>query len=242
MSDRCLVSVAVGDPYPELQVRLAASLDRVADCTPRCFWNGRYPPHSPTQEQAQYAFKVHALREAHRRGHSQLLWLDAGVEALKPLGELWAAFSQLGHYFLPNGYRLGNWCSDEALSLLQLTREQAWDIPLITGTVMGFDLSQPEVLLVFEHWERLTAQGAMNGAHINAAVADRVMPVVGAKSTGTVSTDWRVYGHRHDESVLSALIHRAGLSLADSELCSSSRNVGPQTILAGRGIRPRPVE
>ncbi|KKK96324.1 hypothetical protein LCGC14_2663880, partial [marine sediment metagenome] len=50
----CVVSVAIGSWYPRGQVRLAKSLTEQGYNGDLLFWNGEYPPGSPTHREAPY--------------------------------------------------------------------------------------------------------------------------------------------------------------------------------------------
>jgi hypothetical protein len=220
---------------------LVKSLEGVNEHSPRLFWKSSYPPGSPRHEDCQYAFKYYAFKEAVRQGFIELLWLDAGMTALKPLQAIWDLVAHEGYFFIPNGYSLGNWCSDTALRVLGLSREEAFDVPLISGSVFGLNMRNTTAKRIYKNWGFYTAAGAMNGAHINALVAEKVVPILGARPIGPVSSDSRVFGHRHDESVLSVWVLRESLTLSPGELCSPPGEQQASTVLIGRGVRPRQV-
>ena len=75
MSARYIVSVATGG-YVPLQERLMESLRSAGYRDAVIRWTNELPPGSPSHEDVPYGFKVFAIQEAFRRGHTSILWLS----------------------------------------------------------------------------------------------------------------------------------------------------------------------
>ncbi len=211
---RGVVSVANGIPYTEWQRDLDQSLKTVGETATSLFWNGTYPPDCPIHIMAPFAFKYYAIAEAYRLGYEQILWLDGSVIAVANLQPMWDRIASEGHLFVPSGLWLGNWCSDHALRLFGLSREEAFSVPSVAGCVFGLDISRPEGRRLLEGFREFTLKGAMKGAQIDTRYADIDLSNFPNISIGFVSTDRRVYDHAGDEALFAALLHMLGLPLA----------------------------
>jgi hypothetical protein len=213
---RCIVSVANGIPYMRWQRDTEQSLAAAGEPAMRLFWNGAYPPGCPSHAVAPFAFKYYALKEAYRQGYEQVMWLDATVLAKANLQPIWDQIAGEGHMFVASGLWLGNWCSDRALSLFGLPREEAFGIPCVAGCVFGLNYAKPEGRQLLEGIREFTFQGAMQGPHIDERYGQMDWSDFPSISIGFVSADPRVYGHSHDEAVFAALLHMLGLPLASA--------------------------
>lgn len=199
MTRRAILNVAVGHWYPEGQERLWYSLeDRGANAT-RLFWRDEYPPGSPSQEEALYAFKIHAFEHARRLGFDQAVWVDASCWAVRDLGEIWARIDRDGYYLEPDGNPVGPWTNDRALELLSLTRDEAMEMPLVEGKLWGLNLRDDTAVALLDELLRLAQTGAFTGSLTN--------------HDGSQSSDSRCHGHRGDISVLSPLADSFGLTI-----------------------------
>lgn len=199
MTRRAIVSVAVGAWYPNGQQRLFDSLEERGENATRLFWRDAYPPGSPSHEEAPYAFKPHAFRVTRKLGFDQALWLDASVWADKRLDDIWARLDADGYYFEPDGNMVGEWISDAALELVGLTRDETMTMPLIEGKLIGLDFRDPTAQVFLEEWLSLAERGGFHGAWTN--------------DDGSVSTDPRCRGHRHDIACGSPIVASLGLGL-----------------------------
>jgi hypothetical protein len=209
------VNVATG-PYAPLQARLVGSLRAAGWSGGLLTWTG-LPPGSPTHDDAPYGFKIFALREAERRGHTTVLWLDAPCVATRPLDPLFDRIEREGHLFVTGGERLGPWASDECLADSGLTRDPAMELPLLNGTFIGLDLSAEKSRRWLDLLQRACERGLLRGPwlsdHAPAELRDRKP----GKPTGFVSNDPRCWGHRHDEAVGSALAHSLGMVISPQQ-------------------------
>jgi hypothetical protein len=206
------VNVATG-PYAPLQARQVGSLRATGWSGGLLTWT-QLPPGSPTHEDAPYGFKIFALREAERRGHTTILWLDAPCVATRPLDPLFDRTEREGHLFVTGGERLGHWASDECLGASGLTRDRAMELPLLNGTLIGLDLSNGRSREWLDLLQRSCERGLFRGPWLSDQAPAEVRARKPGKPVGFVSVDPRCWGHRHDEAVGSALAHRLGMAIS----------------------------
>lgn len=203
---RLILNVATG-PYVALQRRLRESL-RGVDVL--C-WTDAWPPGSPSHAEAPYAFKLHAMAEARRRGAASVLWLDAPVVAAGDPAPVFERIERDGHLFVEGGDRLGNWIGDAALAAFGLDRDAALGLPLFQGTFIGLDLRRGAWL---DAMLDAAAKGLLNGPWFTEHAPAEARAREPAKPAGTASRDPRCWGHRHDEAIGSLLAERMGMSIA----------------------------
>lgn len=223
MTRRAVLSVATGGWYVEGQLRLWYSLEDRGENATRLFWKDRYPPGSPSHEEAPYAFKVYAFQRARELGFDQAIWLDASCWALRDLGELWAQVDADGYYLEPDGHTTGEWISDHALGLLGLNRDEAMGIPLIEGKCVGLDLQDETAVAFLDVWRRLADEGGFHGPWTN---------------DGSASADPRCRGHRHDIACASPLAWSFGLHLQPFKRIGFPANgePGPEIVCLAQGM------
>ena len=164
------------------------------------------PAGCPPQAIANYAFKIHALDRAIAAGFRFVLWLDAAFAPVASLDRLWAYVERNGWYIPPQvDSVLGEWSSDSALDLLGMTRDKAMTIPLVFSGVVALDMQSVAAQQIYDRWKWTQVIGSWNGPHKNEpGVAPHAW---GQKTAGHCSDSPKVYGHRHDESALSWVLH-----------------------------------
>ena len=199
MIRRAVLNVAVGAWYGAGSQRLFDSLEERGEGSTRLFWRDEYPPGCPEHAQTPYGFKPHAFRVARDLGFDQAVWLDASVWLLRPLDDIWARIDEDGYYLEPDGHMVGEWISDNALGLLELSRDEAMEMPLIEGKLIGLDLRDDTASAFLDEWLRLCDAGGFNGTWDN--------------DGRQVSDDPRCRGHRHDIACGSPLAHSFGMGL-----------------------------
>lgn len=224
MTRRAVLSVAVGAWYPNGQQRLFDSLEERGENATRLFWRDVYPLDSPTHEETPYGFKPHAFRQARDLGFDQAIWLDASCWARRDLVDLWARIDEDGYYLEPDGHIVGEWSSDHALGLLDITRDEAMTIPLIEGKCVGLDLRDDTANAFLDDWLRLAAAGGFNGDWTN--------------DHGQVSGDPRCRGHRHDIACGSPLAWSLGMGLQPHKRVGFPANGDPgdEIVLLAQGM------
>lgn len=190
MNNRIIVNVSFGDYYKPYKARLDASLDAYAPSeTVHSF--GMMQPHWMKHEDAPYAFKLEAIKEARALGFQQIIWLDAGAYLVAPLDNLWRRIQEDGYYLVDSNQLLGDWISDTALKHFGYTRAQIWDsqLMLLGGMPYGFDFTNKQVCAFFDEWYACAKAGLF-------------------KEQTEKYKDPRVQGHRHDESIAAILANK----------------------------------
>lgn len=211
---RCVVSLGVDSPsppgHPEVLfqdfsrglARIREDLQRLDFSGDFLAWDQRYPKGSPTQEQAPYAYKPFCLDELRRQGHGRVLWLDASIRIKKPLEPLFEIIEEDGYLIFEGSHSVGEYCKDEALETLGITREASFEIPACRSCVLGLDLNDP----ISAEFLRRLKDKAVDG-----------ITFPGPKWSGiqgwprTVSMDPRVKGHRHDQTAASVIALELGM-------------------------------
>jgi hypothetical protein len=146
-----------------------------------------------------YKFKPYAIQKAIDLGYELVLWCDSPVFAVKPLNDLFDYIEKKGYVFFDNiGYSVGDYTNDSTLNHFNISRQESWNIKMIMACVMGFNFSDPTVKSVFNQYKE---------------VSDTLYKGQWDNNQQTESKDMRVKGHRHDQSVMSAIIHANNLEV-----------------------------
>jgi hypothetical protein len=161
-------------------------------------WRDQYPPGSPTHDANPYAFKAFALEHALKTGHELVVWADSSAWFIRNPGPLFTRIQDRGFWCMYGGWTVGTWCIDKALPLLGVTRDEAFKHDLVVGGFFGLNLKSKigrDLLAEFARYAR-------NGAMVGPWSIDDGKPDDDPK---------KVRGHRHDQCVLSIVLHRLGL-------------------------------
>lgn len=221
----CVVSLATADKfYPEYLDRLERSLEQVGFDGEFMPWRpGSFPVDCPAHMDVAFAFKPYCLAEAREHGGKLLLWLDSSCVAVRPLEPIFDQIERDGYILFRNGrHRVGEWASDEALGALGLSRDQAMEMPEVNAAVIGLNTSSPVSNLFLERWRRAAQEGlAFRG--VSDQLRDRKdYQAVKWNRGARVSSDPRVRGHRHDQTVAGVLAAQLGMRLSSEGLWVSS--------------------
>src|ERR1700687_2453184 len=103
----CCYSESLNTDYRFFLERLERSLDAFCPDADRLFWVKEWPPNSPCHQAINYAFKYYAVKEAFAKGYRYVMWLDAGVVALRSIDELWDGIYKDGYILLRGADCLG---------------------------------------------------------------------------------------------------------------------------------------
>lgn len=195
----CIVNVADGIWYPKAQARLQRSLSEVQYLGARLVWTNEVPPESPTHQENPYAFKVWAFLEALKHLYDVVLWVDASCWAIKHPQPMFEIIERDGYLLFDNGANLGDWCADDAMRLLGLSREELRAIQMPACTIMGLDLRTEIGRDFLYRWHACARLGVFKGPHKN--------------DNGEASADPTVKGHRHDQIAAGFIAHSMELKL-----------------------------
>ncbi len=204
---RAVVNVSSGIYLPG-QARLAQAVGIQAKMIT---WRDTLPLFSPPHELIPYAFKAWALKaaaEAH--GATTLLWCDACMLPVKPLGPIFELIEQQGYFIMNNGWINGEWTADSAYSDLKVTREENWKIKHVVAGIFGVNLKSEVGCQILSEYFRLANTKAFCGPTWNAN-HPKYRRNRGAYPCG----DETVRGHRHDQTSLSVIAWRFGCRLID---------------------------
>lgn len=192
---RLVLNVATG-VYVAGQRRLKRAL-----VDPLLSWADEMPPGSLTHKRIPYAFKAWAIEAARMKGADLILWADACILPIRSMEPLWALIERQGYWFSRNGFWNGQWCSDAALSLLGITREESFRQEHVVATTFGLNLRSEIGTRFASEYLRLAQNGSFRGPWMN--------------NGGEASADPRVTGHRHDQTAASVIAHRLGMGLTN---------------------------
>lgn len=196
---RCVINFAKGAWYPRGQARLFKSLKDTGYIGEIMLASDEASINAPTHEQCPYGFKPYALRKAHLAGYTHVLWCDASVWAIRDIEPMFKHIDEHGYMFFLNTCS-GNWTSDACLDQFGLTRDESMNIPMLMGICMGFNMTHPITLEFFGRWMKAANDG-------------KSFPGSWTNHNHEVSSDPRVYGHRHDQSAASLIAWKLGMEL-----------------------------
>jgi hypothetical protein len=129
---------------------------------------------------------------------------------------------QSAHFFLYGKEwkrNCGQWTCDEALPLLGITREQAFEIPQVVGGAFALDFKKSIAANFFSRYMESARNGSFRGPWTNTFEQK-------------ASLDPRVMGHRHDQTAASVIAHNLGMKLTSQpDVFSDGRGDTPSTIL-----------
>ena len=223
-----MISLATDAPrYPEALARLLASLDRARFGGQVLSWGpGSFPAGCPSHQEVPFAFKPYCFRAARERGLELVLWLDAACVVVRDLDGLLGAIRKRGYLLFRNArHRAGEWASDEALAVFGLGREEALQIPEINAAALGLDLLHPLGREFLERWHAAATDGvAFRGTREPLRSAQDYGDVKWNRAQ-RISSDPRVRGHRHDQTVAGLLAHRLGMTATPVGLQRYSRRL-----------------
>lgn len=161
-----------------------------------------------------YCAKPFAPLNALADGADLAILLDAAFYPIRSVHPLVEHIARHGYYFCKNGFKVGEWSSDRCLDRMGVTREDAFTMEEISSYCVGLNFADGRCIELVQRWcgfaqDRLT----IPGPHTNIGCG------YPGRNQGFVSRNVKVGGHRHDQTVLSILAHRMGMS----ELCERPR-------------------
>ncbi len=138
-----------------------------------------------------------------------VIWADCSVWAIEDPAKLFDRVEEIGYFIQHSGYTVGETCNERTLKKFRVSREKAFDIPDCWTIVFGLDLANPIFHKMAQKFVELA--GYFDGGK-------------GQKSEerGT----W-MYEHRHDQSVMSLLLHKAKMTPYDDwRFCDFPNEMG----------------
>lgn len=157
---------------------------------------------SPSHQQSPYSFKVHAIETVKNKGYKVIFWCDSVVRLRKSIEPILPIVQQLGVYFQKDGWPVGVWANDRALSYFGITRDEAMNIEAIYACIMGFDFRNPIAEEFLRRWKKASEDGIFRGLWKN--------------DLKTESQDERCRGHRHDQTCAELISYQMGIPRSKS--------------------------
>jgi hypothetical protein len=165
-------------------------------------WERRYPEGAPTQQQMPYAFKPFCFYEAHKLGYQLILWMDASIVIKQPIERLFEQIEKNGYLIFQEDHSLGQFCKDEALEPLGITREESFRMPSCWACVVGLNLADQRSMEFLRLWKEKACDGITFPGPKWSGVRGRPR---------TASPDPRVNGHRYDQTAASVIALQLGM-------------------------------
>jgi hypothetical protein len=230
----CIISLATYDKqYPAGLARLEQSVRRVKFKGHFVSWLGAYPPGCPAHSDVPFAFKPFCFMEAKKRGYELILWIDSSGVAISPLDPLFREIEKEGHVLIRNKtFILGEWCSDEALNALDITRNEALKMAEINAAVIGLNMRSQRAVAFLNRWHEKATDGvSFKGTRDNISYFDFKW-----NKNQVASKCSRVRGHRHDQTVAGVIANRFGMKLSSAGIigvvpCKSNSYLSPLTTI-----------
>jgi hypothetical protein len=213
-----IATVALGHWYPRGVERMRREFERVSPGYEIQAWVDKLPPGAPGSvvedgwDYTAYCAKPFALKAALDSGADIAILMDAAFYPIRPIQPLVDHIAKTGYYLCNNGATLGEWCSDRALELQGIDRDEAFQIPEVSSYCVGINARRTKwvrehtwnakpCLWIIDGWARqATQRGLFEGPHTAGSPLDK-----SRRNVGFVSNDPRVKGHRHDQSGLSMI-------------------------------------
>lgn len=190
-NDICFVNVSFGERYVRTQERLKASILEVYPNAPLIFWTDELPPGSKPFQESLYGFKVHAVKEAVRRGFTKVVWIDTCAVLKAPVEPLFEA------EFIAVKDESKLYRYDGILG----TRDKSWH--LVGGSLYLFDFEREIYNHIFCSWESMEARGKFGTQEF----------IMNEKNDGIDKC-----GHRMDETCMAWIIYMSGYEPHGREL------------------------
>lgn len=152
-----------------------------------------------------YQAKPFALRYAMESGAAVAILVDASFYPIRSIQPLVEHIVAHGYFLCRNGHSVGEWTSGRCLELMGMQRDEAIGIEDVSSYCVGVQLRRRDLV---DAWACRSTDAAVAGPHTNS----RNAPMPGQRNPGMCSNDPRCKGHRHDQSVLSILRYRLGLT------------------------------
>jgi len=216
MTSICITSCGVRARYLSYLDRLETSLQHYAPNVTRLLFRDVYPPGSPDHQTNHYYFKAFAMKAVYMAGFDIGIWLDAACEVLGDLTPIIGEVIERGIYVAADDQPLGEWISDQALERFSVTRDEAMQIRLCGGCIVGLDMRNGGGWQFIREWMDLGAAGLFYTSH-SALAPDKMSSLRMSDGPDNVvhSTDPRCKGHRSDEACFSLMLERRGIEAVD---------------------------
>lgn len=165
-------------------------------------------PGWPKHENVPWGFKPYAFEEARKQGHTLVLWIDAAGIVIRSLQPILRIIEKEGVFvFSRYSNSVGEWSSDYALDILRISREETFKMPEISGFCIGINFNHEKGRAFFNEWKKRAEEGkTFLGVVKPLTIKDSMN-----NTNNILSSNSRVRGHRHDQTVASIIAYHLGL-------------------------------
>lgn len=190
------LSVGIGAWYPAGVDRLRSTL--LAQQWPHDIkmWKDEWP-HPLFPRECVYTVKASAFQWAIDNGYETIIWGDASITAVRPMGAFVEAINAKGYWIGQSGYNCAQVCGDKMLDYFGVTRNEAENMCDTATGLFGVNLANPVVNEMIHSWIQAGRDGAF----------------AGSREHGGQSTDPRFCFGRQDQSALSVCAGKLGVKL-----------------------------
>lgn len=210
-------NVAIGGWYRRGLARMIEAFEKHSPGYELQSWLNVLPPGTPKVEKDKinytgYAAKTYAMEYAMKCGADIALLIDASVYPIRHIEPLIDFIWDQGYYAAPAGFTIGEWTNDEMLAEFSMTRDEALLVPDLASGIVGLKFTgagRDRSVHVVNQWCAATHRASFAAPHSNSKAADKKHSY---RNVGFVSADPRCSGHRQDQSALSLIFHRMGMT------------------------------
>lgn len=201
-SSCCIVCVATGN-YSKGLNRLEKSLKGNNYKGDILFFTDSLPKDSPMHEESPWGFKPFAIREAISKGYKKVLWLDSNMVCIRNPKKIFKKIQNDGYYTMCSySNTLGEWCSDIVLNNLGLEREKAFSLFEVSPQCLGINADNDVAISFLEEW----CKYALDGISFRGLPKEYPLEMTKTNKDNNLSSDNRVKGHRHDQTIATYLM------------------------------------
>ena len=166
------------------------------------FWDKEYPDGCPTHQEVCFGFKPFCFDSAREKGYRYVLWFDASIKVKHPIGPRFECIREDGYLIFEEEHSVGEYCTDEALGPLGITRKESFAMPSAWAGVIGLDLENERSVDFLIQWRERASDGiTFSGFKWSGVKGWRI----------TASQDPRVNGHRFDRTAASVIAIKLGM-------------------------------
>lgn len=195
---KCIINLATRERDKKGQERLRDSIYKMGFDGDFLAFTSESEIGAPAHSDIPYAFKAYAFEYARNLGYDLVLWCDSALWAVKDISPVFEHIEKKGYLLYRNGWTSGEWCADSALQPLGITREQSFEYPHLMACQMGLNFNDEKANEFFNEYFRMAKEGtSFKGAWSN--------------ENFECSTNPKVLGHRHDQTVGSIIAWDLGM-------------------------------
>ncbi len=210
---RCVISLGVNSPQPPghpkiISQNYAKGIQIIKNDLLRfnfmgdfLYWCDRYPVGSPKIYQSFGGFKPYCFQEAIDQNYQLILYFDSSIRLRQSINPIFDQIKEKGFIIYQENHSVGEYCSDDALRTLDITRDESFTMPSCRTNIIGLNMQDEKARKFLNIWREKASDG---------------ITFSGAK-WGKVSNDPRVKGHRYDQTAASVIALKLGMTPWEKE-------------------------